>query len=120
MWRGLGDDRSSSATAAGRARLMDLIHGFFLSAGRALALGDAGAPVVLWRAGGLRRASGPRRRAATVAAEAPRTRNGVYLMVAPAGVTRRAQPLVLIGIVVGLLAGLVALGTWFFLGHRPF
>lgn len=116
MWRSFGDQRSSSATAAGRA----LVHGLLLSIGRALALGDAGAPDVLWRAGGLRRASGPRRRAGTVAAEAPRMRNGVYLMVAPAGVTRRTQPLALIGIVAGLLAGLVVLGIWILLGHRPF
>jgi hypothetical protein len=96
------------------------VHEVLLSAGRALALVDGGAAGdVLWRAGGLRRASGPRTRSGMVVAEARRTRNGVYLMVARARDARRPQPLVRIGLVglglglgLGLSAAIVTFAIW--------
>lgn len=79
-----------------------------LAAGRALALGPDDGADVLWRAGGMRRTRSGRTRRGTVAAEARRMRNGVYLMVGPAHVGRRAHRLAR----VAFLAVAALLGAW--------
>jgi hypothetical protein len=99
-----------SHTAAPRRAAWAVVYSLLLSAGRALTPGDGGATDVLRRPGGTRRASGRRTRRGIVAAEARRTRNGVYLMVTPARVPRRAHPLVRV-----VLVAIVLLGIWFFL-----
>jgi hypothetical protein len=116
--------RDSELTGARLHTAWGFVHDVLLSAGRALALVDGGgAGDVLWRAGGLRRASGRRTRSGMVVAEAPRTRNGVYLMVARARDARRPQSLLRIGLVgiigvvgiiafIGLSVAIVNLAIW--------
>ncbi len=119
---GSGEDRATSTVASNvrpqaavpRHAAWAFVFDLFLSAGRALALGDAGASDVLWRQGGTWRTSGRRTRGGMVVAEARRTRNGVYLMVARARGARRTPPRV----VAGLLVAIVILGIWLALRAR--
>jgi hypothetical protein len=113
--------RESELTGARPHTAWTFVHEVLLSAGRALALVDGGAAGdVLWRAGGLRRASGRRTRSGMVVAEARRTRNGVYLMVARARDARHPQSFVRIGLVglvgaigvIALSAAIVNLAIW--------